>query len=115
MKISWLKSPVVIDFLKSYFSRFGDITSRGNGMSAHRVDIRPRLYPVADTSFTSMFSERNCTLTQREYEEGSLEDLSCALPVQFLHEPKIKIPNSPHGGYNGCLLEYGMAQLQGLV
>lgn len=78
-------------------------------MSAHRVDIRPRLYPVADTSFTSMFSERNCTLTQREYEEGSLEDLICALPVQFLHDPKIKIPNSPHGEYNGCLLEYGMA------
>lgn len=50
-----------------------------------------------------------------ETDEGSSEEIGCAIPVQFLHEPKIKIPNSPLGEYNGSLLEYGMAQLQRLV
>ena len=83
-------------------------------MSARREDTRPRLHSVADTSFTSMSAENNGTLTQREYEEGSSEELGCALPVQFFHEPKIEIPNSPLGEYNGFLLEQVATQPKGL-
>lgn len=45
-----------------------------------------------------------------ETDEGSSEEVGCAIPIQFLHEPKIKIPNSPLGEYNRCLMEQGAAQ-----
>lgn len=42
-----------------------------------------------------------------EIDEGSSEELRCASPVLFLHEPKIEILNSPLGEYNGSQLGQG--------
>ena len=45
-----------------------------------------------------------------EIDEGSSEEIGYAIPAQFLHEPKIKTPNSPLGEYNGSQLGQGAAQ-----
>ena len=148
MKISWLKSPAVIDFLKSYFSRFGEycilpewyICSRGGSkawscygtwvflvsVSAFRktffqwctILISPKKKWKAGTPANSGFLKSlNADIRvlrslpggkgyqcSAETDEGSPEEIGWAIPVQFLYVPKIKIPNSPLGEYNGFLL-----------
>lgn len=51
-----------------------------------------------------MASDDGASSDESLSEAASPEADRSILSVQFLHEPKIKIPNSPHGEYNGSLL-----------
>lgn len=58
-----------------------------------------------------MASDDGASSDESLSEAASPEADRSILSVQFLHEPKIKIPNSPHGEYNGSLLGQGVRQL----
>ena len=64
--------------------------------SAGREDIRSR--------WENMASDDGASSDESPSETASPEVDSSISPVQFLHEPKIKILNSPLGEYNGSQL-----------
>ena len=57
-----------------------------------------------------MASDDGASSNESPSEVASPEVDKSIPPVQFLHESKIKIPNSPLGEYNRCLMEQGAAQ-----
>ena len=58
-----------------------------------------------------MASDDGASSDESPSEAASSEADRSILFVQFLHEPKIKIPSSPPGEYNGSLLGQGVTQL----
>lgn len=110
-------------FRKSFFKGYTILISPKKNWKAGGPANRGVLKSLnADIQVLRLLPERNGTLTQREYEEGSSEELGCVLPVQFFHEPKQKSPtvhlenitgpcwSKSRRNLMGCLIEQALRQ-----